>query len=54
MSKSEAEQYVRSHEDEDMLDMDDLIACYRALYDEDPDPDDSKATLWSHCCARVL
>jgi len=48
----EAIEYVRSHDDHDNLDREDIEAAYTALYGP-PDDQDREEGLWSHCCAYV-
>ena len=52
MTKQQAIQYVRSHDDES-ADADDLDEVFAALYDRRPDDQDRREGLWSHCCAYV-
>lgn len=53
MTKEEAIQYIIDHEDDDELDEDEIVECYRALYGE-PDDQDYEEGLWSHCCVWLL
>jgi hypothetical protein len=53
MTKSEAEEYVAEHTD-DTADSEDLPQVFAALYEREPDAQDIREGLWSHCCAAVL
>jgi len=53
MTKQQAIDYVRDHEDCDDLDPEDIRAAYVALYGNEPDSEDEAEGLWSHCCAAV-
>lgn len=53
MTKSEAKRYVREHDD-DTADLDDLPAVFAAIFGREPDMQDRRDGLWSHCCAAVL
>ena len=53
MTKSEAKRYVRTHTD-DSADADDLPAVFAAIFERQPDQQDRREGLWSHCCAAVL
>lgn len=53
MTKQQAEQWVRAHQDDDELDEDELEAAFAALYERPADDEDREQGLWSHCCAAV-
>ena len=54
MTKAEAKQYVRAHEDDDEMDAADIDAVFAALYDRPPDARDRQEGVWPHCCAAVM
>jgi len=54
MTKRDARAWVREHNDNDVLDQDELEAAYTALYGCEPDDQDREEGLWSHCCAAVF
>jgi hypothetical protein len=53
MSELEAREWVRSHDDSDSSDDDQLPEVFVALYGREPDEQDIEEGLWSHCCAAV-
>ena len=53
MTKREAIEWVRSHDDSDSLDDAELSAAFAAIYGREPDRDDQAEGLWSHCCAAA-
>jgi hypothetical protein len=53
MTKSEAEQWVRDHADDDDLDGDELFDAFRAIFGREPDAADRAEGLWSHLCAAL-
>lgn len=52
MTREDVRDYVAAHHDDDPMDSADLIACFRALYDRDPD-DYEYGRIWSLICAEV-
>jgi hypothetical protein len=53
MTKQQAEQWVRAHNDNDDLDADELEAAFAAIFERSADDDDREQGLWSHVCAVV-
>jgi hypothetical protein len=53
MTKREAEQWVRDHDDDDDLDDGELSEVFAALYGRKPDRQDYDDGLWSLVCAGV-
>jgi hypothetical protein len=53
MTKNEAIEFVRSHSDDEQLDIDDVESAFVALFDREPDDQDRNEGLWSHCCAAA-
>ena len=54
MSKQEAIEYVRNHEDDDILDRAELEAASEALGFGKATEEDSDCDLWSQICGDVL
>ena len=50
MTREEAIEWVREHDDQDELDNDELDAAFTAIYGRAPDDQDREEGLWSHCC----
>ena len=53
MTKTEAENWVRSHNDDDNLADDELEAAFAAIFERAADGEDREQGLWSHLCAAV-
>lgn len=52
-AQEEAVAWVESHDDYDVLDMDEARAAFAALYDREADDEDLEDGLWSLCCAEA-
>lgn len=53
MTKTEAINYVRTHDDDDVLDDAELEAAFSAIFERQADAQDRREGLWSHLCAAV-
>lgn len=51
MNKQQAENWVRNHNDDDVLDNDELEAAFAAIFERPADDEDREQGLWSHLCA---
>lgn len=54
MTKKEARAFVNRTSDDDIIDPDDLVEAFSALYGRKPDQYDMDQGLWNLCCAEVL
>lgn len=52
-TEEEATEWVRSHDDDDTLDDDDLDRAFHSLFGRRPNDSDREQGLWSHVCAAV-
>lgn len=48
MTKREANEWVKSHSDDDDLDEDELEAAFEAIFGRPADDEDRQIGLWSH------
>lgn len=48
MTKRQAKQWVKDHEDADDLDEGELEAAFTAIFERKPDDQDREEGLWSH------
>ena len=51
MTKTEAKDWLRAHDDYDVLDDDELEAAFAAIFERTADDQDRTEGLWSHLCA---
>lgn len=54
MTETEAIEYVATHGDDDVLDPEELDACFAAIFGREPDDEDRAEGLWSHCCQAMI
>lgn len=53
MTKKEAKQYMAEHNDDDLLNDDDLESVFFALFGRQADDIDRVEGIWSHCCSAL-